>query len=369
MIVEYRTPWSRQTGWAIAARGYARAMQLAGLHVHLTSWMQSEQPEVFKFRSPDPSVLSEVSDMLLPPGRDPDISVLSSTLGAGTTLAFENWPKQPGQSVLYTTFEREQLAPELVDQLNRLDGVWVPCRWNKMTCIACGVRPNIVEVFPHVYFDDDPLLKLEAPEAKRAFLWIGQWEPRKAPHRLIKAFLNAFDWRDEAHLFLKTNGHWSIGDYESPETVIDREAFAAGWRREEAFSAISVIRNALPREDIVQLYEAANVYVSASRGEGFDLPCFQAKLAGRRVVTTDSGGPRDFLDEHDVVVPATDRVAIDPAYNYGENALHFDHDLDALIAAMRSAADMDPPPRADMSRFRAFTVGECLRSWFLELSG
>lgn len=367
MIVEYRTPWTRQTGWCIAARGYARAMELAGIRVHLTSWMQAEQPDVFRFRPPEASVLSEVSDMLLPPGRDPDVSVLSSTLGAGPTLAFENWPKQPGASVLYTTFEREQLAPELVEQLNRLDGLWVPCMWNAETCMENGVNPDIVHVFPHVYFDDDPLLFLPPAVVERSFLWIGQWEPRKAPDRLIKAFLNAFHWREGARLTLKTNGYWSLGDYASPEAVIEREAFASGWRLDDALSAITVVRGNLSRSELVKLYERANVYVSASRGEGFDLPCFQAKLAGRRVVTTDSGGPRDFLDENDFTVPATGRVPIDPAYKYGEG-LHFDHELDALINAMQIVEGAEPPPRADLSQFRAQVVGARLREWFEALS-
>jgi len=368
MLVEYRTPWSSQTGWCIAARGYARAMQLAGVRVHLTSWMQAEQPEVFRFRPPNPSVMTEVSDMLPSPGLDPQVSVLSTTLGAGPTLAFENWPKQPGASVVYTTFEREQLVPELVAQLNRLDGVWVPCSWNATTLLDCGVRPGIVRTFPHVYFDDDPFSRLRSAVPRRSFLWVGQWEPRKAPHRLIKAFFNAFHCREGAHLTLKTNGHWSLGEYPSPEQVIEREADDTGWKRDDALRAITVVRGNLSLAEIVKLYERANTYVSASRGEGFDLPCFQAKLAGRRVVTTDSGGPRDFLDEHDLHIPANGRVPLHEAYNYGRGALHFDHDLDALVEAMRRSADMGPPPRADMSRFRAQTVGEELRDWFDALS-
>jgi len=367
VIVEYRTPWTRQTGWCIAARGYARAMQLAGIRVHLTSWMQSEQPEVFQYRPPDPSVMSEVRDMLAAPGRDPDVSVLSSTLGAGPTIAFAKWPQQPGKSVVYTTFEREQLAPELVEQLNKLDGVWVPCTWNAATCIENGVRPDIVHVFPHVYFDDDPLLALELPEARRSFLWIGQWEPRKAPHNLIRAFLNAFDWRDGARLVLKTSGKWTLGDYLEPEVVIDREACAANWRLKDAFEAITVVRNVLSRDEIVKLYRNASVYVSASRGEGFDLPCFQAALAGRTIVTTDSGGPRDFLSGSDFLIKRTGSVPIHPAYNYGEGSRHADYNVGELADKMRAAGDGEPPPRTDMSSFRAAHVGRELSEWFASL--
>lgn len=367
MIVEYRTPWTRQTGWCIAARGYARAMEMAGITVHLTSWMQAEQNEVFQYRPPPASVMTEVGHMLREPNEKPAVSILSSTLGATSTIAFENWPKQPGASVLYTTFEREQIDDSIVRQMNRLDGVWVPCTWNAQTLVESGVRAERVRVFPHVYFEDDPLLQLEPSSARNAFLWIGQWEPRKAPHNLIAAFLSAFHWKDGARLTLKTNGLWSLGDYASPEVVITAEAARHGWKQDEALRAVHVVRGVLPQADIVKLYEKANVYVSASRGEGFDLPCFQAALAGRTIVTTDSGGPRDFVSGSDFVVFRKGSVPIHPAYRYGDGARHADYDVDELAAAMRAAGERPPAPKTDLSDFRADKIGWGLKEWFTEL--
>jgi glycosyltransferase involved in cell wall biosynthesis len=367
MIVEYRTPWSRYTGWCIAARGYARSMELADIRVHLTSWMQSEQQDVLRYRPPPIDIMAEVIKMLESPGRDPDVSVLSSTLGATSTIAFENWPKQPGASVIYTTFEREQVSKDIVRQMNRLDGVWVPCTWNAQTLVDCGVSADRVRVFPHVYFDDDPLLQLAPSPARNSFLWIGQWEPRKAPHNLIRAFLSEFHWNEGARLTLKTGGLWTLGDYPAPETVIEAEAARYGWKKDDALAAIQITRSVLKNADIVKLYNNANVYVSASRGEGFDLPCFQAALAGRTIVTTDSGGPRDFISGSDFLVKRTGSVPIHPAYNYGEGSKHIDYDVNELADKMRAAGESEPAPKTDLSRFRAEYVGKELSEWFASL--
>ena len=119
--------------------------------------------------------------------------------------------------------------------------------------------------------------------------------------------------------------------------------------------------------EMVDLHRSCDVYVSSSRGEGLDLPAFAAKLAGRRIVTTASGGPEDFLDpEVDVVVPETGLVPADPAYKWGEGADYIDYSIDALAEAMQSAHRR---PRhgsrvwPGMHLHQARVVGEILKNW------
>lgn len=70
-----------------------------------------------------------------------------------------------------------------------------------------------------------------------------------------------------------------------------------------------------PKSDheLARLYRRADVFVSTSRIEGFGLPPLEAMASGTPVVTTDSGGVRDFCTHQEtayVVEPRkTHRIA------------------------------------------------------------
>lgn len=357
----YETHWTDPAdGWAIASRAYARAMLGAGLDVHLHSWSAVQQ-------TVDPAVLAEVGDMARPmPKRRWDAYVFSTTLSSA-----ERMQMLLGQlkhylppRMLYTTFEREQVEPGIAALMNELDGVWVPCTANAEVLRAAGVREVLVA--PHCYFPDDPLLALreraERHPGPPRFYWIGRWEPRKAPHNLIEAFCRAFE-PGQALLTLKLGQLPWRGHYPQPEEIFEKGH--RDWLAKAPLD-VRVIRGRLPRERVVALHAEHDVYVSASRGEGWDLPAFEAKLAGNRVVTTDSGGPRDFLGGGDVLVPRTGSIHADPHYQWGYGATYADYDVDALADAMRRAAKMPRPGLDDLGRFSAEVVGRQLGDWVLE---
>lgn len=369
MIVAYRTPWSALNGgWCVASRGYARAMALAGLDVHLESWSSIETPEVLAARPPSDEILRELDGVSFEAATDREIEILSTWL-SGTPLPWIDAFVADRRSirVLYVTFERQEIDAAIVEQMNALDGVCVPCTWNAESLVNAGVCAELVKVFPHVYFADDSLLSIPTATSARRLYWIGTWQPRKAPHNLIRAFLRAFRPGDGVTLTLKTGGSWR--GYRPPEAVIVSEAEAAGWPVAEARKAITIVREVLSKDQMVGLHARHDIYVDASRGEGFGLGAFAAKLAGRRCVATDSGGPRDFLTADDLIVPRTGLVPVAEHFGLPQSrgCYHADYSVDALTEAMRRAVDMPPPVRADMSRFEGSTVGANLKIWFESL--
>ncbi len=66
------------------------------------------------------------------------------------------------------------------------------------------------------------------------------------------------------------------------------------------------------QEEMAAIYSSATVFASASWLEGFGLPGLEAMACGVPVVTTDSGGVRDYAipEETAVVVPAKDPEAL-----------------------------------------------------------
>lgn len=365
-VVLFETLWhSYSDGWSIASRAYARAMHAAGLTVQLHSreimltdvWVENVE-------RPDPECVAEVGHMI-DRSAERDLYVFSCTLTGewGTRFTLVPLSKVRRPRAFYTMFERRQVGASTVAMLNEIDAIWVPCSFNRDILVAAGAK-NVTWI-PFPYFDDDPHLGLPPPRREpRTFLWVGRWEPRKAPHNLIRAFLRAFK-PGEARLILKMGTVPWRGEYPEPEQVIvDELGVDLGcWRPFELARDIKIIRGRLTPKEMVDLHANADVYCSASRGEGLDLPAYAAKVGGRRIVTTDSGGPRDFLTETDILVPATGEVPCDPIYRWDPGSTFANYDLDALVAALQTArADTRKPERIS-TKFHYEFIGDRLLDW------
>lgn len=350
-------------------------MAMANLSVWIDSWHETEQQENLKFLAITPEILEELEG-LIEPKPPPHLTVFGMSTGSSAHHRFERvlqyfLDRHPRPRFFYTTFERTRIEPAITTVVNQFDGVWVPCEANRAALIAGGAREDIIRVFPHVHYATDPYLRLPLPTSSRNFYWIGRWEPRKAPDNLIRAFMRAFK-PGEAHLTLKSTG-WPIAlgrveGFPAPAEAVEQERRAAGWSETEAAENVEVISKMLTRQQMLDLVARSDVYCSASRGEGFDLPSYEAKLAGRRVVTTDSGGPVGFLTDNDFLVRRTRTLPANPKYLWGEGAEWGDYDFDELVTALRAAAREAPlTERDNMTLCRAERVGYELRRWFQEI--
>ena len=354
-------------GWCAASRAYALAMERAGIDVRLQSWRDRPNEVVH------PEVRAQVGHLMKRCERLWDLYVWSGgfygPLEGGATLLtkvikFREQYRRP--VAFYTMFERTNVQPELVPLLNQLDAVLVPCSSNLHALESAGVKNATFIRLP--FFTDDPHLPLPAPKVPaETFYWIGRWEPRKAPHRLVRAFLQAFE-PGEARLVMKLGpAPWVQSAYLTPEQVVERAnaELGAKWDAESLHAGVTFIREKLEPLDMLALHARGDVYCSASHGEGIDMPAFAAKLAGRRVVTTACGGPEDFVDDSDVVVPAKGKIAI-PAYDriWGCGSTGIDYDVRDLVSALRTAKRAtDKPSQASIAQHHVELVAPELQKW------
>jgi len=123
---------------------------------------------------------------------------------------------------------------------------------------------------------------------KLRLLHISSCFPRKGVDVLLTAYGNAFSGADQVCLIIKTfaNPHhdiaqqlqqWQATLSDAPEVIL--------------------INEDLPPSAIRALYQAADVLVGPSRGEGFGLPMAEAMLHDLPVITTGYGGQTDFCTE------------------------------------------------------------------------
>lgn len=367
-LVLLQGAWKRaDDGWGVALRACTRAMKLGGLDVRLQDWLEPLRP-------PEEAVLAEVGDAGLPV-RSWDVQVFSSGLAGAEHMrpALESLIRAPRPRAFYAFFERRHIERALVDLLNQLDGVWVQCRMNRDVLVGAGVKR--VTYIPYPFFEDDPLLELPRNtyhDPVRLY-WIGRNEPRKAPENLVRAFLRGVV-PGQATLTLKLSAYkHPLGFVTTLEDVIWDECRTRGWWTEDAaLRSIRFIRGRLSHEEMRRLHIEHDVYVAASRGEGLDLPCWEAKLAGKRVVTPASGGPEDFMDPaSDVVVPATGLVDAEEHYfTWGPGATYIDYSVDALARAIRKVVEERRKGSRSwpgMEKHRAGEVGRAFARWIKSL--
>lgn len=350
--VLYQAPWERVAdGFNEHARRCARALALTGCPVHLRGAGRASltigQAERRMRDLLKPLLDASIARYSVQIQQFIITETMAQTMGMHRFLSEAEMAVINRYRVLYSVWERDRVSPQIVTLLNRMGQVWVACYRNVDMLERCGVDRLKIRVVPVPYFDDDPLLKLRGRVRRRGvprLYHIGKWEPRKAQDKILEAFMRAF--RPEAASFTLKTSAWNTagGDYPpNPETAIAKaltlEAVTSnGWTAANWKNSIEIISKRLTDEQLVALHKFGDIYVTLSRGEGFDMPALDAKLAGNVMVYTPSGGPADFAADDDFLVPETGSVPVAAFYGWEKDARYLDFDIESAAVAMQNAA-------------------------------
>ncbi len=198
-----------------------------------------------------------------------------------------------------TTFETDSIPDGWAENCAEFDEIWVPSEFNRETFARNGVDERKLRVMPEGI--DTGLFHpgctpLPIPERRGfAFLSVFDWQQRKGPDVLLRAFADEFQADEDVSLVLKVttiNHPW-----------LDVEAWLAWFLERElhvsldAVPPIILLNGLLPRADLPRLYAAADAFVLPTRGEGWGRPYGEALACERPVIATRWGGQLDFLDD------------------------------------------------------------------------
>jgi len=272
-------------------------------------------------------------------------------------------------TIIYTSWERDVVHQSLIDELRDIGELWVPCHANREAFVRSGFPADRVQVIPHVY---NPATHLatqiswprgsEIVPTGRRFYHIGKWEPRKNQHGMIGAFLQAFTPKDRVSLLIKTHGWGYWDDYPNPEDSLeqwaqDEKVVANGWTKKHISRVLRIVVDRLSDEQIADLHRENNIYVSASHGEAWDIPAFDALCAGNSLLHVGYGGTEEYAD---LATEFCNVVKIDhwmgpvhSGYNWesGANWAHYAHEQ--LIEAFQKVKA--PVRRVHPPKFQRFT--------------
>lgn len=212
----------------------------------------------------------------------------------------------PMKLIAYTTWEGSPPATgAMIAALSDFDQVWVPSR---VSCIRSPEPAHFSEhIIPHA-FNPESLAARRPTEVLRdypfRFYYIGAWTGRKNVRGLVLAFAHAFTKDDPVELLL----HSPNASKENFLTAVHATGLTG-----MGDSSLPRIRASFEYQrdaDILELHGRSDCFVTATHGEAWNLPAFDAMLAGRHVIATSCCGHDEFLyDTSADLVPSSPTIA------------------------------------------------------------
>jgi glycosyltransferase involved in cell wall biosynthesis len=265
-------------------------------------------------------------------------------------------PAPSGHLAVIQPWEFGAVPSDWVEQIRQnVDELWVPSEFVRRMYLDSGVDSERVHVVPNGvdlerFTPEGPKLDLDGVPAEGVrFLFVGGMIPRKGPDLLLRAWLEAFDGREDVTLIVKDFG--ATGVYARGDRSDLREHVEAG-----RLPRIVHLEDELDDDEMAALYRSAHVLVHPYRGEGFGMPVLEAMACGIPVVVTGGGPTDEFCPEGAGWRIPSERVTL------GENKVgHFrttqapwllEPDVASLVALLREAAS-DPDGRAARGRVAA----------------
>lgn len=185
----------------------------------------------------------------------------------------------------YTTWEgASDITSEVRLALQDFDHVFWPSYHNLHRAIGIANR----SVLPHAYNAFSRQARnMERPPHRYRFYYVGAWNLRKNPVGLIRAFISEFGANEDVELVLQCAGNVT-------ETEFLLTLAMTGVERQRQ-PRIVFSHQFKSDTQLDMLHAESDCYVSATRGEAWNLPAFDAMLHRRHVILPIRMGHDDFL--------------------------------------------------------------------------
>jgi glycosyltransferase involved in cell wall biosynthesis len=354
MKVLYTSAAYDSSGYAEAARNYICALaQQPGIDLSL---------QLVSFENWTTQIgqhYDEVMKPLVNKPMDPDVQIIH--------LTPENFPRyhRPGiKNIGYTVWETSELPEAWVPMLNAMDEIWVPCDWNVEVFKNSGVTVPVLKV-PHTFHEKnfqkvDLPDKFNIPDDAFVFYSVFQWNARKNPEDLLRAYYHEFSKSDNVCLVLKTYAY-----NHSPEDLqfIKQRIMKlkqSMWLPDTA--PIVLIHESLSREEMAALHTRGDAFVLTHRAEGWGIPHFESMAAGNVTIATNFSGNLEFMNQDNSLLV---NHTMTPCYGMDRGTYHgrmawAQPDVVDFGKKMRQAYDGFTPaekPELVLKKFSWDTVG------------
>jgi hypothetical protein len=269
------------TGYATSTREILRALERRGIRASYRYVYGSGSP----FPVPEPETYGDYLMNVI--ARRNGVPRVGVVYGQGDVFHKNRARRKIG----FTMLEVNGFPSDWVRQANRMDEVWVPSEFNRRGFLDSGLKRPIhtipLGVDPN-YFH--PAIRgFPNPNEEFVFLSNFEWGERKEPWLLLKAFNDEFSAGEPVRLICKIIN-------KDPEVRVRQEIVRL--RLKESGGKVSFLFNReFPYHQLGSFYRSADCYVSAGRGEGWDMPLMEAMACGLPSLATDWGAHTEFVHE------------------------------------------------------------------------
>lgn len=273
------------------------------------------------------------------------------------------------KKIVFTMMETEVVHPDMVDLINgRFDELWTPTNWGleafrrsgvaiPSRAVPLGVDSSVYRPIPGARLPACALLSRGGSREKEIpegflFLSVGLPSFRKGFDLLCDAFEEAFSGRDDVALVCAVT-----------HSTANVEALSrcAGMK-----SRIYALEGSFDEHRMARIYSSCNAYVSASRGEGWNLPMCEAAACGLPVIiprnTThpEVSGGEDcaFLFDPEGLGPCPSAEAVSPWYKGMPFSVFGKRSRGQLVGLLRHVERDRADAQRKASRFRHRVITE-----------
>lgn len=307
MRIQYVCHYQSLTGFGRAARDYAAALaaHAPGAQIEIIDWKSFPgHPDAGKAAvSPEPRYRD--LDRLVRPWPRPGDPPPDLVLAHGQPQLLTERPVQEALAgslggklamcVAMTTWETSRMPDDLVAGLAWYSAVIVPSHASADALDPhgrpFGHEPPEVHIVPHC-FDPSFWPKESYGQPRTAagttrFYTHGAWSERKNHLAVLRAFLHAFHDQEDVSLLIASQG----ADHHAIRSTIARSGLRSG------IPEVIVHDQPLPEQDLIEMHLASDVFVTATRGEGWGYPIFEAAILGKPMIVPIAAlyGYADFL--------------------------------------------------------------------------
>ncbi len=236
-----------------------------------------------------------------------------------------------------TAWDAPTLPASWVEPSALVDELWVPSEFSAGAFREAGRAPVEVIAHPVRPFEGGRAPFPGLPDDRFLFLSVFEWQERKNPLGLLRAFRAAFQGSREVGLVLKLGCHFGAKrDAIARELAREAGGGFGPWRAPDVY----VLWGDLSPAALARLFRRADAYASLHRAEGFGLCLAQAMATGLPVVATAYSANLEYMDSASAfLVPGTLVPArSEPWHPFDRQMRWCEADRDAAVAAMRACA-------------------------------